>query len=69
MSIALLIGSNFNKKMIGTYIEKFFFTDKGYFNLLKNYVGNQASMGGKDSSYLLIRNDVHNQLVKMMQKK
>lgn len=32
MSIALLIGSNFNKKMIGTYIEKFFFTDKGYFN-------------------------------------
>ena len=45
------------------------FTDKGYFNLLKNYVGNQASMGGKDSSYLLIRNDVHNQLVKMMQKK
>lgn len=24
MSIALLIGSNFNKKMIGTYIEKFF---------------------------------------------
>lgn len=44
-------------------------TESGYFKLLKNYVSNQASMGGTSSSYLLIREDIHNQLIKMMKKK
>lgn len=54
---------NLNVREIGAL------TESGYFKLLKNYVSNQASMGGTSSSYLLIREDIHNQLIKMMKKK
>ncbi len=44
------------------------FTEKGYFNLLKKYVASQVSVGGKEDSYLSVRTEVHDQLIKMMKK-
>ena len=54
---------NLNVREIGAL------TESGYFKLLKNYVSKQVSMGGTSSNYLLIREDIHNQLIKMMKKK
>lgn len=39
-----------------------------YYKILRKYVYHYASMGATDLDYLLVRNDVHNQLIKMMNK-
>lgn len=42
--------------------------ETGYCRLLRRYTYHQAAMGANDPSYLAVRTDVHNQLVKMMNK-
>lgn len=39
-----------------------------YYKLLKNYVCHYASSGAADPCYLSVRDDVHNQLIKLMNK-
>lgn len=51
---------NLNIREIGVLSEL------GYCKLLRQFSSYQASFGGNDSSYLLVRNEVHKQLVKMM---
>lgn len=45
------------------------FTEKGYYNLLRVYVNCQAAMGGRNPSYLGVRDEVHGQMIKMINKK
>lgn len=40
--------------------------EKTYYRLLRKFVNYQSSQGADDSSYLLVRNEVHNQLIKAM---
>lgn len=40
--------------------------EKTYYRLLRSFVSYQASQGADDWSYLLVRTEVHNQLIKAM---
>lgn len=40
--------------------------EKTYYRLLRKFVNYQSSQGADDASYLLVRNEVHNQLIKAM---
>jgi hypothetical protein len=53
---------NLNIREIGVLSEK------AYCKLLRQFVSYHASRGATDSSYLQVRDDVHNQLIKMMNK-
>ena len=41
-------------------------TEEGYCKLLRNYNNHHACLGGTDRDYLSVRNDVHDQLIKML---
>lgn len=43
-------------------------TDEAYCRLLNNFVTYQTCMGARDPSYLVVRDEVHDQLIKMMEK-
>ena len=53
---------NLNVREIGTL------TEEGYYKLLRRYNNYQAYDGANDETYLMVRSDVQNQLMKKLQK-
>lgn len=45
-----------------------FLTDDAYYKLIKEYNNYQVSLGGRNSSYLMVRDEVHKQLIKNISK-
>jgi len=42
------------------------FTEDGYYKLLRRYTSYHASIGAECTSYLMVRNEVHKQLIKSL---